>query len=87
MCVCFPSVSPPKPGSCPAPDPKGDTNFCVDECLTDADCGWEAKCCPDSAACPKKFCQPPDPCSVMVRSYAHFCLKPVLNWANVCSRT
>ncbi|XP_076466728.1 uncharacterized protein LOC143297980 [Babylonia areolata] len=43
------------PGQCPAPVDE-DNHFCVDECLSDADCHSGSKCCRSTVSCPARMC-------------------------------
>lgn len=47
-CCRSDSVSPPTPGTCPTVEPA--EFFCVEECLSDADCYQDMKCCTRSCA-------------------------------------
>ncbi|KAL8611485.1 hypothetical protein ACOMHN_014540 [Nucella lapillus] len=53
-----------KNGSCPVPE-NMESHFCVDQCLSDADCYGDDKCCEKTQSCARKVCTTPlsDPCS------------------------
>ncbi|KAK7107823.1 protein psiN-like [Littorina saxatilis] len=62
-----------KQGSCPLPD-NIDRFLCVEQCLSDADCGWDMKCCQESNSCAKRTCSMPEPCSVKNCSIGQSCV-------------
>ena len=59
---------------------------CDVSCLDDADCPANLKCC---GVCGTRCVQPVGECVICshVQAFVQGKVKPVLNWANICSRT
>lgn len=73
-CCRSDSASPEKPGTCPVPPNEDRPYWCVNGCLSDADCHWSEKCCQNTATnCTLKTCKPAEPCSLVTCPAGHEC--------------